>query len=249
MNYSNRGFGLNIPKITKNILILNIVLFLLTQIGIATNRYDLTHYLAIYHPLSENFRPFQLITYMFMHGSFGHIFFNMFALVMFGKILENVWGEKKFFIYYLVTGVGAALFSIGVTYLRYYILKSQVPENVLNNILLNGRELLENQKNFANPVYGKLNLLVNYTANIPTVGASGAIFGILMAFGMMFPDAQLMLLFPPIPIKGKYIAIVALVLGVMMDFRGNVAHFAHLGGMVFGYILIKYWRKNTTNFY
>ncbi len=247
MNYYNRGFGMgSIPPVTKNILVINIILFILTIIGETTHYYNLTQYLGLRHPMSDYFLPYQLVSYMFMHGGFMHIFFNMYMVVMFGKLLENIWGGKKFFIYYFVTGIGAALFNIGIVYLRYWILKEQVPDEMLNQIVTQGREILESNRNYTNEVYAKLNLLINMEVNIPTVGASGAVFGVLMAFGMLFPDAQLMLLFPPMPIKGKYIAIFALILGVVLDFRGNVAHFAHLGGMVFGYILIKYWRKTTT---
>lgn len=241
MNYY-RGSGMGqIPKIVKNLLILNIVVFILTMIGKSSQRYDLNNILALYFPLSENFQPFQLITYMFMHGSIGHIFFNMFALWMFGRVLEGVWGEKRFFIYFMVTGIGAALFQITVNYIRFLILKNQISPELFAEVMEKGADILQSNKNYSNEVLGKLNLLIN----IPTVGASGAIFGILMAFGMMFPDARLMLLFPPIPIRGKYIAIFALVAGMLFDFRGNVAHFAHLGGMVFGYILIKYWKRKT----
>jgi membrane associated rhomboid family serine protease len=184
---------------------------------------------------------------MFMHGGLWHLVFNMFALWMFGRVLENVWGPKRFFIYYFATGLGAAVFYTFVNFIEFqYIASRMSPENV-QMVMANGAELLSNGQNYTE-LAGKLNLLLN----VPTVGASGAVFGILLGFGMLFPNTELMLLFPPIPIKAKYFVLgygaIELFSGIA-NTNDNVAHFAHLGGMLFGFILIKYWNKNSTHFY
>jgi membrane associated rhomboid family serine protease len=183
-----------------------------------------------------------------MHGGLMHLVFNMFALWMFGRVLESVWGPKRFFIYYFVTGLGAAALHSFVNYMEFqYIAAKMSPENV-QMVLSQGTEIFNQGKNFIDPMAAKLNMILN----VPTVGASGAVFGILLGFGMLFPNTELMLLFPPIPIKAKYFVAGY---GAIELFSGianpgdNIAHFAHLGGMLFGFILIKYWNKQTTNFY
>ena len=191
MNQNGGGFLEQIPTVTKNLIIINALCWLaslvMPRVGV-----DLVDWMGLHFPLASDFYLYQLVTYMFMHADFSHIFFNMFAVYMFGRVLESVWGPKRFLIYYVVTGIG------------FY------------------------------------NLFV-------TIGASGAVFGILLAFGMMFPNVPLYLMFIPIPIKAKYFVLlyglIELTMGVA-SFRGDsVAHFAHLGGMLFGYLLIRYWRK------
>ncbi len=238
----------DIPPVVKNLLIINGIMLLATfsleRLGI-----DLTDYLGMFFPLSDSFMPHQIITSMFMHANISHLFFNMFALFMFGKILESVWGAKRFLIYYMVTGIGAVLLHSLVNYIQAYpILQSLSPQE-LDLVLNEGKEALLMGKNFINPDMGQLNLIYH----IPTVGASGAVFGILLAFGMLFPNTELMLLIPPIPIKAKYFVIgygvIELFAGVA-NFQGdNIAHFAHLGGMLFGFILIKYWKEDRNKFY
>lgn len=236
---------LDIPPVVKNIIIINI-LFFLAKYGLGSAfQINLDHVLGLFFVKSTQFQPYQLVTHMFMHGGLMHIFFNMIMLWMFGRIIESVWGPKRFFIFYFVTGLGAAFFQIMVTYIRFKIIASQLPEETVNMVIQEGYKIISSGQNYADPLLGKLNLIVNTV----TIGASGAVFGVVLAFGMLFPNTQLMLLFPPIPIKAKYAAVLMLGLGVMLDFRGNVAHFAHLGGMVFGYILIKYWKKDRRNFY
>jgi membrane associated rhomboid family serine protease len=245
MNY--RPVLNNIPPVVKNLIIINILFFVATYI-LELNGIRLSSYLGLYFPLSENFRLHQIFTHMFMHGGLSHIFFNMFALYMFGRVLENVWGSKRFLVYFLITGIGAAILHSFVNFLEYQSLVSKMSPETIEYVKTEGPKLWNEGKNFSDNFAGKLNMLLN----IPTVGASGAVFGLLLAFGMLFPNTQLMLLFPPIPIKAKYFVIgygaVELYLGFSHS-GGNIAHFAHLGGMLFGFILIKYWNKTTNRFY
>lgn len=180
---------------------------------------------------------------MFLHGGFMHLFFNMFALWMFGGILEQRFGPQRFLTYYLVTGFGAAMLHLAVIHLQVMGLTADVDAETLRTIAAEGRGLLETGRNYSDAALGKLNILYN----IPTVGASGAVFGLLLAFGMLFPDVPLMLIFFPVPIKAKYFvigyAVIELVAGLGRIPGDNIAHFAHLGGMLFGYLLIRFWRR------
>ena len=172
----------------------------------------------------------------------------MFALWMFGNTLENYWGPKRFLIYYMVTGIGAAVIQMTVAYIRLVPLYELVSPDTLHLIMTEGANALQNNQNFIDPIAGEMNLLIN----TPTVGASGAVFGILLAFGMLFPNTMLYIYFA-IPIKAKYFVILygamELYSGLSNNPGDNVAHFAHLGGMLFGFILIKYWQKNNNSFY
>jgi membrane associated rhomboid family serine protease len=235
----------DIPPVVKNLVIINVLMFLAKFALDGAFGIDLDRVLGLFFFKSTQFQPFQIVTHMFMHGSVMHLAFNMFALWMFGRIIESVWGAKRFFIYYFATGLGAAFLQMLVTYIRFTVMSSKLPQESVDMVINEGYQILMNGQNYSNPLLGKLNLLTN----IVTIGASGAVFGVVLAFGMLFPNTQLMLLFPPIPIKAKYAAVLMLALGVMLDFRGNVAHFAHLGGMIFGYILIKYWNKKGNKFY
>jgi len=237
----------SVPPVVKNLIIINalmlFVTFVLEQRGI-----ELTNILGLHYIQSPEFRPYQLVTHLFMHGGIWHLVFNMFSLWMFGRVLESVWGPKRFFIFYFVTGLGAAALHTFVNFVEFqYVAGKMLPETV-QMVMSQGLDILNQGKNYADPLAGKLNLILN----TPTVGASGAVFGILLGFGMLFPNTELMLLFPPIPIKAKYFV---LGYGAIELFSGitntgsNIAHFAHLGGMLFGFILIKYWNKKTTNFY
>ncbi len=222
--------------------------FLATWTFAKTFGFDLTSRLALFYPASEYFRPYQFITHMFMHGNLTHIAFNMFALWMFGRVLENVWGGKRFFIFYFITGLGAATLYTTVNWLEAASVKAQLTPEQIRTVYQEGYIAFSQGKNFVDPLMGKLNLLLN----VPVVGASGAVFGILLGFGMLFPNTRLMLLFPPIPIKAKYFVIIygaiELYLGITRP-GSNIAHFAHLGGMLFGFILIKYWNKGRKNFF
>jgi membrane associated rhomboid family serine protease len=183
-----------------------------------------------------------------MHGGIAHLFFNMFALYMFGKILEGIWGPKRFLIYYMVTGIGAGLIQLLVTELRIQSLINDIDPMMYQQILDEGLSIRQMGKNYIDSSAAEINNLIN----ISTVGASGAVFGILLAFGMLFPNTQLQLIIPPVALKAKYFVLIygaiELYQGVSNNPNDNIAHFAHLGGMLFGFILIKFWKTNTTNF-
>ncbi len=239
------GFSI-LPTVVKNLLIINGLFFLATM---AFERYglDLRTMLGLYIPQSEHFRPHQLITYIFMHGDFQHILFNMFALWMFGSAIENYWGGKRFLIYYMLTGLGAGLIHMAVQEVQFFNIISEISASDFEDIKANGREVLQMHKNYSDPLLGKLNGLLNAY----TVGASGSVFGLLLAFGMMFPNSRIYLYFF-FPIKAKYFVIgyglIELFSGISNRPGDNVAHFAHLGGMLFGFILIKLWQKRGSSF-
>ena len=247
MNGYGRGlFGL--PPVVKNIIMLNVLMLLAYYAVSSVFGVDLNSMLGLYFPKSEQFKPIQILTHMFMHANFWHIFFNMYALYIFGGVLENVWGPKRFLIYYIICGLGAALTHESVIFLQYnHLVQSMSPDN-LQAVLSEGTAYFHQGKVFSDPDMQNLQILLN----TPTVGASGAIFGVLLAFGVLFPNTQLMLLFPPIPIKAKYLVAgygaIELYLAVTQP-GSNIAHAAHLGGMLFGYILIRYWRKTTNTLY
>jgi membrane associated rhomboid family serine protease len=242
MNYRPSPFA-GLPPVTKNLLIINVLFLLATYALQHTLGINLNNYLGLYFPLSENFNLAQFGTYMFMHADFMHLFFNMFALFMFGRVLETYWGPKKFILYYIITGVGAAVIQLIFKYIDYNNAISLLTEEQIAIVYEQGAQALREYKNFTNGDMAKFNLALNSSM----VGASGAVFGILLAFGMLFPNTQLMLLFPPIPIKAKYFVMIygvaELFMGVANFSFDNVAHWAHLGGMIFGFILIKYWDK------
>ena len=246
MQNTRSGFSA-IPPVVKNLIIINVIMLLATYI-LSMRGVDLAGILGLHYFQSPEFRPYQLVTHMFMHGGFTHLLFNMFALWMFGRVLESVWGPKRFFIYYFVTGLGAAALHTFVNFIEFQNVASKMTPEAVEMVMTQGTEIFNQGKNFSDPLSGKLNLLLN----IPTVGASGAVFGILLGFGMLFPNTQLMLLFPPIPIKAKYFVMgygaIELYLGLTQS-GSNIAHFAHLGGMLFGFFMIKYWNKNTKHFY
>jgi len=247
MNNNSSGFFNSIPTVTKNLIIINAI-FWIASLVLPRVDIDLVDLLALYYPAAQNFNPIQLVSYMFMHDthSIAHLFFNMFAVYMFGRILEQVWGAKRFLIYYMVTGVGAGLINIVVAFMRIKSVEKGLSPEIIDQVYREGWQVLSEGMNYTG-LAGQLNLLIN----IPTVGASGAVFGILLAFGIMFPNIPLYIMFVPVPIKAKYFVIgyglIELFLG-FADFRGdNVAHFAHLGGMLFGYFLIRYWKKKDAN--
>jgi membrane associated rhomboid family serine protease len=245
------GFGkgsLGLPPVVKNIIMLNVLMILAYYAARSVFGIDLNGLLGLYFVKSQEFMPLQIITHMFMHGGLMHIFFNMYALFIFGPILENVWGPKRFLIFYLVCGLGAAFTQETVFYFQYnHLVNSLSPENV-QLVLKEGTAYFREGKVFTDSAMQSLQLLLN----TPTIGASGAIFGVLLAFGVLFPNTQLFLLFPPMPIKAKYLVIgygaLELVLAVTQP-GSNIAHSAHLGGMLFGYLLIRYWRKTTNTLY
>jgi membrane associated rhomboid family serine protease len=264
--YRPGGFRV-LPPVVKNIIIINVLLWIATYAFKRAFHIDLTEILGLHYFKSTLFSPYQLITYMFMHGGFLHIFFNMFALWMFGNVLENVWGAKRFLIYYMVTGIGAALIQMFVMWLRFSHMEAAVdvfqgdPTPAQFTALVHDYfpYYMEQVKGFITSwtvspgngdyIQSALNFvqeMVMARMNITTIGASGAVFGILLAFGMMFPNSLLYIYFA-IPIKAKYFVMLYGGLELYLGFANNpgddVAHFAHLGGMLFGFFLIRLWNR------
>lgn len=211
MEYSNGGgfrmWWQRIPVVVRNIILINVLVWLLMWISERT-RPELYYYIMEYGALfplgSGYFRLHQLVTHMFMHGGWGHIFFNMYAFFFFGCVLENVWGRKKFLLYYFVTGIGAALCHLAVMY------------------------------------------LMGVNEPVPCVGASGAVYGILLGYGMLFPDNKITMIFPiPMTLKAKWFVVVFGIIELLFGFfvTDGTAHWAHLGGMLFGILLILKWKK------
>lgn len=272
-----RGFTL-LPPVVKNLLIINGIMFLAQFVAEKSFGIRLEEHLGLRYPGASEFRPWQLISYMFLHGNFWHLFFNMFALWMFGNALENIWGPKRFLIYYFITGIGAAL----IHYLVFYFFDLSPVLSDINAIMaaptyqavsdfisgdpelfqiylkeiysdpqkfFGAMEILRTSPDNKQAIYIVKNLLVDYREfyiNLPNViGASGAVFGILLAFGMLFPNTLIYIYFF-FPLKAKYFVIAYGLIELFYGFTGsgsNVAHFAHLGGMIFGFFLILYWKK------
>ncbi len=269
---------LTLPPVVKNLLIINVLILFATTFTEEISLYT-SHLFGLHHWSSDLFMPHQGVTYMFLHGGFFHLFFNMFALFMFGRILEQVWGGKKFLIYYMVTGIGAGVLQLIVMTFELNNLQEvirQLGQNITpeafsafveeyipkpsdqataRDITRVSRRFLGDWITAENPdamhwkadAMNIANIFLELKTNMGTVGASGSVFGILLAFGMLFPNTELMLLFFPVPIKAKYFVIGYGVFELYAGFNNNpadnVAHFAHLGGMLFGYLLIRYWRK------
>lgn len=234
----------------KHLLIINILFFVATSIY-GEQMYD---WFSLWFPQNDNFRWWQIIAHMFMHGGFMHILFNMYALWAFGSPLEQMWGKKKFLFFYFSAGLGAALIHTAVNY--YHV------NNGLEALVSAGLNEAEVVSIIANGQYspdwysmagqGVIDKMLS-AFNTPAVGASGAIYGILVAFGMSFPNSELFLIFLPIPIKAKYFIPVLVGLDLFSGVTGypifgsNIAHFAHLGGAIFGFIMMWYWKKTHFN--
>lgn len=271
-----RGFSI-LPVVVKNLLILNGLMFLAQIVAESKFGVSLEDMLGLHYPGALDFRPWQFITYMFLHGGFWHLFFNMFALWMFGYALENIWGPKRFLFYYFVTGIGAALIHYLVIYIAIHPAISQMDAIIANPNAPAIFEFITNNKlqinQYSGDIYGQYakfkdalealtynpdnrqalliarNFLVDYREyfmNLPNViGASGAVYGILLAFGMIFPNTLIFIYFF-FPLKAKYFVILYGLIELFYGLSGsgsNVAHFAHLGGMIFGFFLILYWKK------
>lgn len=221
-SYDNRGGGgflANIPAATKNIILINICIWIMT----ALNENFMYEKFALFYPTSPFFHWWQPVTHMFMHGGFFHLFFNMYTIYFFGRVLEEKWGARKFLVFYFVTGLGAALIHTGVEYLQMNTWMSQVADGSL-------------------AAQAKIHAL----KMTPTVGASGAIYGVLMGFAMLYPDSLMSLVFPPVTMKAKWFVMIFAAIELLAGVTGTgggIAHFAHLGGLIFGYILIRYWKK------
>ena len=218
--YDNgNNFISQIPTVTKNLVAINILMFIATLVN---ENFMVTNF-AMFYPASPFFKPWQILTHMFMHGGFWHIFFNMYSLLMFGSILERSLGPKKYLIFYFVTGLGAVALHTGVEWLQARVF-------IANGIAKAYQQLLVT----------------------PPLGASGAIYGVLIGFAMLYPQARLTLIFPPIPMTAKWLVIIFAAIELFSGINGiqeSVAHFAHLGGMLFGWLLIRWWRKHGKLYY
>ncbi|KFF14365.1 membrane protein [Chryseobacterium soli] len=235
----------NIPPITRNIIIINVIMFIAT--------FFLPHLddiLAAYYPFSPNFRSWQIITHMFMHGGYMHIIFNMFTLFSFGPILEQVLGEKKYLILYFVSGLGAfALYNL------WNFVEVQQVSAALENLGVNVADIYTQASisytgnvgaNIKTPEQVELFKTLYSILRSPMLGASGAIFGVIAAFAALYPNAKIMIMFIPVPVKVKYILPIIIVVSIFLGFSGNVggiAHFAHVGGALVGFLLAMIWKK------
>ena len=245
-----------ITPVVKQLLIINILFFIgIIALGLDSNDNVAYKTLSLYYPENPMFRFWQPLTHMFMHGGVGHIFFNMFALVSFGSTLEHFWGGKRFLIFYLICGLGAGLVSVVV---NYYFVHHAIDTLVLNGINQSEvlKTLFENKptsswQSILTPS-SYSNLVSNYF--VSSVGASGAIYGLLIAFAFMFPDAKLGLMFIPVPIAAKYFVPAIVLLDLFSGVTGysifgqNIGHFAHVGGALFGLIMMLIWRNKKFNF-
>jgi membrane associated rhomboid family serine protease len=266
----------------KTLLLVNLAIFVLSILLFNATRVDINDIFGLRYVGSANFQPYQFVTYMFLHSylgamggiSFSHIFSNMFALFMFGPMLESFWGTKRFLTFYLITGIGAGIINSGVTFYEKYQLKSAIEQYTSNPTPDNMAAFLRNHSNtyVYDQVLNFVNTFEEYK-NDPkiieqskeivssfyqpdsgiTVGASGAIFGILIAFGLLFPNTEMFIFLIPFPIKAKYIvsayALYEIYAGVEKASGDNVAHFAHIGGMLVGFVLVKYWNNKRDRFY
>ncbi|MDG1822876.1 MAG: rhomboid family intramembrane serine protease [Flavobacteriaceae bacterium] len=220
----------NIPEIIKQLIVVNVIVFIGSQFA-GDITYDV---LALHYPKNDLFGVWQLVTHMFMHGSISHILFNMFGLWMFGAPLVQMWGKNKFLFFYFSTGIGAALLQLFVYHLQI--------QDWVNELVGQGYQL--------DAIYSSLQGGQSLF-NVTMVGASGALYGVLVAFAVMFPNAELMLIFLPIPIKSKYFVPLILVMDLFFGFSsysmGPIAHFAHVGGAVTGFLIMWYWKRNQFN--
>lgn len=247
----------NIPIVTKNILIINILVYVIMMVGINMGHEMLPFYLSAHYFNTPFFQPYQIVTHMFTHDytSIMHIFFNMFALVVFGSHLERIWGAKRYFIFYFSCGIGALVIYNTIGMIDAYQVKQALIADGYNINIVN--ELLKGNEvggfSYHSDISQKLLFEYRDLSGHSMAGASGAIFGLLAAFAVLFPNTELMLLFPPIPIKAKYLIGAYLVYTVYKVFSiptDNVAHLAHLGGAIVGIALVLYWRKRDRhNFY
>lgn len=236
-----------LTEAVKHLLILNILFFAASNLA----GLPLGQWMALYFPSNPNFGFWQFVSHMFMHGGFMHILFNMYALWAFGTPLEQMWGRNKFFFFYFSAGIGAGLIYTGVNYFQF--------SGIFDQLIAAGMSQADIQVLLESGRYS--NAILSYVPesklseiyhiyNTPAVGASGAIYGVLVAFGMTFPNAKLALIFLPVPISAKYFipALIALDLfsGVtgFSIFGGGIAHFAHVGGAIIGFIMMKYWQRN-----
>ena len=235
--YGRGGFMSNIPVAVRNIIIVNVVIMIATLL----RESFMIEKFALWFPASPYFEWWQPVTHRFMHGSFLHLFFNMYTLYIFGTVLERVWGAKKFLVFYFVTGLGAALVHMGVQWWEYSSALDAV-HMTSSDAMMAANEMLERGAAWVPVGFDA----VKYVLFVPTVGASGAIYGVLMGYAMLYPDSIMRLIFPPVAMKAKWFVLIfaglELLLGMSSTGTG-IAHFAHLGGLIFGFALIMYWKK------
>ena len=241
-----------ISPTVKQLLIINVIFYFGSSMSLNTEFiYSL---FSLYFPESSNFYPWQLLTHMFMHGGILHLAFNMFALWMFGSAIESIFGARRFIFFYITCGLGAAVAQIGFNYYNFHtnldiLLTAGYDQTFILNTLNEGKYLIDWNNILGSG--GRENLTDSFT---PMVGASGAIFGVLVAFGMFFPESKLMLLFFPVPIKAKYFIPALILLDLFSAITGqaifspsNTAYIAHIGGALTGFLIMYYWKKNQFN--
>ncbi len=242
----------NFPPAIKNLIIINFIFWLASIILPKYANIDIVDWLGLHYWLSDKFNPAQLITYMFLHdtSSFSHIFFNMFGLWMFGKNIEMFWGAKRFLIFYFVTGIGAGIIQELTWMVDYVPIVNAINEYASSKDISQLMPYLKNiQENTIIPIDQLMDFKTQILNQPITVGASGALFGILLAFAMLFPQARMFMIFIPIPIRAPYFVAFYALAELFMGIGGNadgIAHYAHLGGMLFGLILILIWKKKGT---
>ena len=242
----------NIPPVTLRLIIINVLVFAFTGF-IAPH---LQNVFALWYFQSDGFQPYQLATHMFTHGGFTHILFNMYGVFLFGSMLERIWGAKRYLIFYFVSALGAVILHQTVDYFQIQAMISELSPELIEMVKTEGLDVIRSGKIYkGNGSIHSDELLnnYNYALNSRMVGASGALFGLLVGFAMYFPNTELMLIFLPVPIKAKYFvmmyAAVELFMGINQSSGDNIAHFAHLGGALFGFILIQVWRRDRSSFY
>lgn len=242
----------NFPPAIKNLIIINFIFWLASIILPKYANIDIVDWLGLHYWLSDKFNPAQLITYMFLHdtSSFSHIFFNMFGLWMFGKNIEMFWGAKRFLIFYFVTGIGAGIIQELTWMVDYVPIVNAINEYASSKDISQLMPYLKNiQENTIIPIDQLMDFKTQILNQPITIGASGALFGILLAFAMLFPQARMFMIFIPIPIRAPYFVAFYALAELFMGIGGNadgIAHYAHLGGMLFGLILILIWKKKGT---
>lgn len=238
----NNSIFSQMPPVTKNLLIVNVIIFLAMAIFPNEIGNTMRLHCGLHYYLSPDFIFTQFLSYQFVHADFMHLFFNMFALFMFGMVIESIMGPKRFLTYYLICGIGAGLIQMGVNAIEFYQLTQQIPNDVINRVIEEGSNLIQQGLTYKDPVLGEINALVNTS----TIGASGAVFGILLAYGLFFPNREMYIMFIPYPVKAKWVVIGYAVIELLQGMghaNTGIAHFAHLGGMIFGLLLILYWKK------
>lgn len=217
-----RGFLSNVPPAVRNLIFINALVMVMTFL----NEDFMIGNFALFYPTSVFFKPWQCVTHIFMHGGFWHLFFNMYTLFIFGSVLERVWGAKKFLLFYFVTGIGAALVHTGVEWLQM--------SHWVNEAATGSVDAMQ---------------AIHTLKMTPTVGASGAIYGVLMGYAMLYPDSVLTLIFPPVSLKAKWFVLIFGAIELLTGITGTgggIAHFAHLGGLIFGFLLMMLWKKRHT---